>query len=179
MFTTPNEWIAVALALLGGWLLGLASHPGGRKWRDRYNAERDAHAAARRDAEARLSASDARLRELEADHGRAAQAEARLAEIEGARDERAGELARGRESLALAQSRIRELEREVDRLRTTPQPLPASVTADRPATTVAQPAPTSPTPEPLTPTRRVVDGSRSERGWFDWGPSGDPRAHRG
>ena len=58
LFTTATEWAALALTFLGGWLLGLASHPGGRKWRDRYNAERDAHAASRRDAEMKLTAAD-------------------------------------------------------------------------------------------------------------------------
>ncbi|MBN8848122.1 MULTISPECIES: hypothetical protein [unclassified Sphingomonas] len=62
-FTTPTQYLALALALIAGWLLGLASHPGGRKWRDRYIAERDAHAATRNEA-------DARIRELEAENAR-------------------------------------------------------------------------------------------------------------
>ena len=177
MFTTPNEWIVLALVLLGGWLLGLATHPGGRKWRDRYNAERDAHAAVRRDSEARLAASDARLRELEAERERAAQSEARLSEIERERDGRAGELARGRESLSLAQARIRELERENDRLRS--EGAAPVRTAPVAPVTIAPVAPVPAAPsEPLRPTRRVVSGGRTARGWFDWGPSGDPRAHR-
>jgi hypothetical protein len=45
LFTTPTQYIAVAVALIAGWLFGLASHPGGKKWKARYAAERDAHAA--------------------------------------------------------------------------------------------------------------------------------------
>ena len=69
-----TQWIIVGLVFVAGWLLGLASHPGGRKWRDRYAAERDAHAIARRDADARVAAAEARHRELEVDHARLAQA---------------------------------------------------------------------------------------------------------
>ncbi len=45
LFTTPTQYIALAVALVAGWLFGLASHPGGKKWKARYAAERDAHAA--------------------------------------------------------------------------------------------------------------------------------------
>lgn len=45
LFTTTTQWVALAVALVAGWLFGLASHPGGRKWKTRYVAERDAHAA--------------------------------------------------------------------------------------------------------------------------------------
>ena len=44
LFTTPTQYIALAVALIAGWLFGLASHPGGKKWKARYIAERDAHA---------------------------------------------------------------------------------------------------------------------------------------
>ena len=65
---TITEWAIVALVFVAGWLLGLASHPGGRKWRERYAAERDAHAAYRRDADARVTAAETRHRDLERDH---------------------------------------------------------------------------------------------------------------
>src|SRR3546814_7490646 len=42
--------------LIAGWLFGRASHPGGRKWRARYEAEREAHAAYREQTEARIDA---------------------------------------------------------------------------------------------------------------------------
>jgi hypothetical protein len=67
---TITEWAIVALVFVAGWLLGLASHPGGKKWRERYAAERDAHAAYRKDAEARVAAAELRHRELEHDHAR-------------------------------------------------------------------------------------------------------------
>ena len=55
LFTTPTQWAALAIALVAGWLLGLASHGGGRKWKTRYTAERDAHATLRRDQTARIA----------------------------------------------------------------------------------------------------------------------------
>jgi hypothetical protein len=69
---TITQWLIVALVFVAGWLLGLASHPGGRKWRERYAAERDAHAAYRRDADARVAAAETRHRDLERDHARLA-----------------------------------------------------------------------------------------------------------
>ena len=69
-----TQWAIVALVFVAGWLLGLASHPGGRRWRERYAAERDAHAAARAEADARVAAAEARHRELEVEHGRLAHA---------------------------------------------------------------------------------------------------------
>lgn len=81
LFTTPSEFAVLALVLIAGWLFGLASHPGGRKWKERYLAEREAHAGYRRDADARVTeaerhAGDAehRLAELERDHARLSQA---------------------------------------------------------------------------------------------------------
>ena len=71
---TLEQWAIIALVFVAGWLLGLASHPGGRKWRERYAAEREAHAAARKDADARVAAAEAKHRELERDHARLAAA---------------------------------------------------------------------------------------------------------
>ncbi len=67
---TIDQWIIVALVFVAAWLLGLASHSGSRKWRDRYAAEREAHAVARKEADARVAAADARYRDLERDHAR-------------------------------------------------------------------------------------------------------------
>jgi hypothetical protein len=74
LFTTATQWVAVAVVFVAGWLLGLASHPGGRRWKDRYAAERDAHAAARRDADARVAEAERRRAELEREHARLARA---------------------------------------------------------------------------------------------------------
>ena len=62
----------VVLLLVAGWLLGLASHPGGRKWKERYAAERDAHGGNRKEAERRLADADARIAELERENARLA-----------------------------------------------------------------------------------------------------------
>jgi len=70
LFSTSNQYIALLLVLVAGWLLGLASSSGGRKWRERYATEREAHAAARKDADARRAEQDRRIAELERDRER-------------------------------------------------------------------------------------------------------------
>lgn len=48
-FDTPTEFIALALVLIAGWLLGLASRSGGRKWKLRAaELERERDEARRR-----------------------------------------------------------------------------------------------------------------------------------
>ena len=70
MAFTATQFAILALVLVAGWLLGLASHPGGKKWRERYAAERDAHTANRKEADARLAAEKARQTELERENER-------------------------------------------------------------------------------------------------------------
>lgn len=77
---TLSQWAIVVLVFVAGWLLGLASHPGGRKWRERYAAERDAHAQARRDADARVAALETQHREALAQREQIAHEDARLAQ---------------------------------------------------------------------------------------------------
>lgn len=89
---TTNQWIILALMLALGWLLGLLTASGGRKWRKAFEQERERRIAA--DAEAdRLST--------------------RMAALEGERERRI-ELEQERENhLARAQAanqRIAELE---------------------------------------------------------------------
>ncbi|OWK28283.1 hypothetical protein [Sphingomonas mucosissima] len=74
LFTTPTQWMALAVALIAGWLLGLASHPGGRKWKQRYAEERDVHGRTRKDLDARLAEREARVAELERENARLTQA---------------------------------------------------------------------------------------------------------
>ena len=81
LFTTMAQWVVLLLILVGGWLLGLASHPGGRRWRERYATERDAHAVTRRDADAHRAEVTARVVAPEPDP-RLAEAHARIADLE-------------------------------------------------------------------------------------------------
>ena len=74
LFSTPTQFLVLALVLVAGWLFGLASHSGGAKWRNRYAAERDAHATNRRAAEQQHQADKARIAELERENGRLAKA---------------------------------------------------------------------------------------------------------
>jgi hypothetical protein len=74
LFSTPTQFAVLALLLVAGWLFGLASHPGGRKWRQRYSDERDAHAVTRKEQDARTAEANARIRDLEAENTRLARA---------------------------------------------------------------------------------------------------------
>lgn len=75
LFTSTTQFAVLGLVLIAGWLFGLASHPGGRKWRTRYSTERDAHAAHQKETEAKLSAAQTRIAELEKDNHRLASAQ--------------------------------------------------------------------------------------------------------
>ncbi|MBB4155352.1 hypothetical protein GGQ80_003272 [Sphingomonas jinjuensis] len=108
LFTTPTQFAALALALIAGWLLGLASHPGGRKWKERYAAERDAHAAARKDADARLAEARSTV------DTRAGERDARIAELERENAELRRTASQGTD---IHGARIAELERENAELR--------------------------------------------------------------
>lgn len=77
---TVTQWAIVALVFVAGWLLGLASHSGGRKWRDRYAAERDAHAQARRDADARVAALETQHRDTLTQREQLAREQAQVAQ---------------------------------------------------------------------------------------------------
>ena len=76
LFSTPTQFAVCALLFVAGWLFGLASHPGGRKWKERYLAERDAHAVNRKDADARIAAA------RNDTDGRVTTANQRIAELE-------------------------------------------------------------------------------------------------
>jgi len=60
---TTNQWAILFLVLVLGWLLGLVSRSGGKKWKRAYEAERDA----RVDEQAELEAARTRIAELEDD----------------------------------------------------------------------------------------------------------------
>lgn len=59
---TMNQWAILFLVLVLGWLLGLISRSGGKKWKRAYEAERDA----RIDEQRELEAANARIAALEA-----------------------------------------------------------------------------------------------------------------
>lgn len=102
LFTTTTQYIALAVALVAGWLFGLASHPGGRKWKDRYVTERDAHAATSK-----------RVTELERDHDTATKRVAEFERDHGTTATRIAELERERDA---ANARVADLKRENDEL---------------------------------------------------------------
>lgn len=62
---TTSQWAILFLVLLLGWLLGLISRAGGKKWRQAYEAERDARIEDRREHAAELEAANARIVDLE------------------------------------------------------------------------------------------------------------------
>jgi hypothetical protein len=86
LFSTPTQWVVLVLCLVAGWLFGLASHPGGGKWKARYLAERDAHAGYRKDADLRAAEARTRAAEWERTHAASSDtsraADARIAELE-------------------------------------------------------------------------------------------------
>jgi hypothetical protein len=65
----------LGLTLVLGWVLGLMSRSGGGRWKRELATERDAHAATKRDYDARIAEADKR----------AAEHERRIAEYERAR----------------------------------------------------------------------------------------------
>ena len=145
LFSTPTEWVVLALCLIAGWLFGLASHPGGGKWKARYLAERDAHSAYRKDADARAAEARTRTTEMERGH-----------------------LTASDERLTAANSRIAELERDNDRLRNA-APVTAAQ-APRSVTTVPIQAGERVEIRPgVAAGTRPVHPTGERRGWFDWG----------
>ncbi|HCB76227.1 MAG TPA: hypothetical protein DEP91_08635, partial [Sphingomonas bacterium] len=61
LFSTPTQFAVLALCLVAGWLFGLASHPGGKKWKERYRTQ-EAEFKTTREG---LTTRDARLKEPE------------------------------------------------------------------------------------------------------------------
>lgn len=70
LFQTPTQFAVLALVLFAGWLFGLASSSGGRKWKERFRAEEAAHRTYRTEVATDLKARDARLAEVEAERDR-------------------------------------------------------------------------------------------------------------
>ncbi len=70
MAFTINQWIILGLVLLLGFVLGFASRSGGRRWRERYEAEAEQRSrieAEREALDSRIAAANDRIAELERD----------------------------------------------------------------------------------------------------------------
>lgn len=65
LFTTTTQYVVLLLLLFVGWLFGLASHPGGKKWKAKYRDEVDGRTRDRAAAEERDRAQQQRIAELE------------------------------------------------------------------------------------------------------------------
>ena len=140
LFTTPTQFAALICLFVAGWLLGLASHPGGRKWKDRYLAERDAHAGVRKDGDTRIADADRRI----------ADANRRIEELE-------------RENARLASAPSVAPAPVATPVAAAPVVTPATDrVVDRRDTVVTSSG-------PLRTSRRVVRAPGSRRGWFDFG----------
>lgn len=76
LFTTPTEWTALGLTLVAGWLFGLASSSGGKKWKRQLEEAELNYASARDRDEGELWNAQIRIRDLERElrDARAAQA---------------------------------------------------------------------------------------------------------
>lgn len=68
-YETLTQFAGLALTLLAGWFLGLATAPGGGKWRDRYHDGEVEHARYRDETSDEIRAKTKRIRELEAQLG--------------------------------------------------------------------------------------------------------------
>lgn len=64
-FNSATGWIALGVALLAGWLFGLASSNGGRKWKRQLKDREVIIAKYRREMEAALVKARDRIRQLE------------------------------------------------------------------------------------------------------------------
>lgn len=66
-FQSPTQFTALVLTLIAGWLLGLGSSSGGRKWKALYQDEEIDHSSYRHQAEIDLKEANRRIRDLEAE----------------------------------------------------------------------------------------------------------------
>lgn len=65
-FTAPEQFLLLAVALLGGWLIGYASAPSARKWRRRLRERSASFARYHDDAEDRIRTANRRVADLSA-----------------------------------------------------------------------------------------------------------------
>ncbi|MFA6115858.1 MAG: hypothetical protein WC729_17820 [Sphingomonas sp.] len=136
LFSTPSHFLVLGLLAFGFWLVGFATHPGGRKWREMYEQEADDFSSYRTDSDDKVRAATRRVTELERETAgferERAESAAAIADLEAS-------LERERTESAAA---IADLE---DRLHAARTPAPPPVAP-------AAPAPFTPTfvaPEPV------------------------------
>ena len=90
LFSTTSQFVVLALLLLIGWLFGFVSHPGGEKWKSRYEEEGEKYAAYRNDADNEIRQARDRIADLEgvraALEQRNADADATIAELKNRLD---------------------------------------------------------------------------------------------
>ncbi|MGY4397820.1 putative flap endonuclease-1-like 5' DNA nuclease [Sphingomonas sp. UYAg733] len=65
LFNSLGQFMVLALLLIGGVILGLGLHPGGRKWRRRLYEESEAYSNYRHKAEVQIGEGKARIADLE------------------------------------------------------------------------------------------------------------------
>jgi hypothetical protein len=63
--SSPSFWLILALTLVLGWVLGLMSRSGGKRWKQELAREREEHKAAIRNRDAQIEALKARTAEME------------------------------------------------------------------------------------------------------------------
>ncbi|MBX3593129.1 hypothetical protein [Sphingomonas sp.] len=65
LFTTPTEWAALGITLIAGWLFGLASSSGGKKWKRALEEEEVSNAGLQHEWETALRDANDRIKQLE------------------------------------------------------------------------------------------------------------------
>jgi hypothetical protein len=63
--SSPSFWLILGLTLVLGWVLGLMSRSGGKRWKQELAREREEHKAAIRNRDAQIEALKARTAEIE------------------------------------------------------------------------------------------------------------------
>jgi predicted flap endonuclease-1-like 5' DNA nuclease len=71
LFDSLNQWAAIAVVLIAGWLFGLASAPGNKKWKRALQEEEIAHVQTRDTLERDLRDAEVRVRTAETERDRA------------------------------------------------------------------------------------------------------------
>lgn len=96
-FETVSQFAGLGLTLVAGWFFGMASAPGGKKWREAWEEDSVDHANYRHQAETDLKEANRRVRDLEAENAKliAAAAAAPVAVAAAASQEPAGSGWRG------------------------------------------------------------------------------------